>query len=346
MNKPKNSIIDQPWPEADLEDVNTCPYCGSEQRTLAYKEVQDWSFYCAPGKWSYWDCKECEALYLSPRPTKDSIGLAYKRYYTHTNLSNLSVSTLLKLVIKNECWSHLLNVSIKPRLWLPKFMRRLLSPISSRLALPYDIVELARLPKGRLIDVGCGSGALVDLASQLGWDALGLELDSSAVKVGHAKGLNIIEGSYEKLTEYPNEFDCIICSHVLEHVHDPLSLLNMLVKSLKANGTLLLSLPNAASYLRKYFGENWRGLEAPRHITLPTSSFLIKKLIELGFNVKQTNVYNNPTELPSLKIHSDRKSLHLTNVLEAPIPSRPTNNYHDDFIQLTCTLNSHSPNEI
>ncbi len=94
MKKIDTSIINQPWPHSELEYVDVCPYCGSPERKLAYKDVQDWSFYAAPGKWSYWDCKGCEALYLSPRPTEASIGKAYASYYTHASFETSLIQQL------------------------------------------------------------------------------------------------------------------------------------------------------------------------------------------------------------------------------------------------------------
>ena len=76
MKKTDTIKINQSWPKDGMEKVNHCPYCGSSKRMLAYKDVQDWSFYCAPGKWSYWDCKQCCAIYLDPRPTAATIGKA------------------------------------------------------------------------------------------------------------------------------------------------------------------------------------------------------------------------------------------------------------------------------
>ncbi|WP_371816999.1 class I SAM-dependent methyltransferase [Rhodoferax sp. AJA081-3] len=44
------------------------------------------------------------------------------------------------------------------------------------------------------------------------------------------------------------QVDCVVCSHVLEHVHQPLHMLELLLASLKPQGVLLLSVPNAASF--------------------------------------------------------------------------------------------------
>lgn len=300
MKNPDTSKIDQSWPEDGIEHVEHCPYCGSSERTLAYKDVQDWSFYCAPGKWTYWDCKQCSAIYLDPRPTKATIGQAYGTYYTHSIVNTTLQS--LKERIRNECWSHWLNADISPRLHIPKSLIWLLSPLKARLVEPFGLRELISLPKGRLMDVGCGNGYMLSLATKLGWQAMGLEIDPSAARAARTQGLDVLEGTYERLAEYRQAFDCIVCSHVLEHVHNPKDMLIKLKDALKPDGLLLLSLPNATSMLRYHFGENWRGLEAPRHLSIPSMYQLKAYLEEMGFSVKQRQLNVFPTAVESSRI--------------------------------------------
>tara|TARA_B110001469_G_C9518684_1_gene258212 strand:- start:159 stop:818 length:660 start_codon:yes stop_codon:yes gene_type:complete len=166
--------------------------------------------------------------------------------------------------------------------------------IGRNLEIPFGWKLLTTLPKGKFMDVGCGNGQVVDVASQLGWNAMGLEIDPEAVRVARTSGLNIMEGTYEKLSEYEQEFDCIMCSHVLEHVHDPRDMVEKMKSAIKAGGVLMITLPNSLSSLRRYFGDDWRGLEAPRHLCIPSESELIRLLEEQGFLIK--SIADNCTE--------------------------------------------------
>jgi 2-polyprenyl-3-methyl-5-hydroxy-6-metoxy-1,4-benzoquinol methylase len=342
MQQPNTSIIDQPWPDDELEYVDACPYCGSKDRTLAYKNVQDWSFYCASGNWTYWDCKGCEALYLSPRPSEASIGKAYSSYYTHSSEKKESILQLLKERIKNECWSHWLNADIKPRLYIPKVLGCLLTPMKSRLIELFGLRELLTRPKGKLMDIGCGNGYTLSLATRLGWHTTGLEIDPIALHVAHTQGLNVLEGTYEKLDEYRQVFDCIVCSHVLEHVHKPQDMLIKLKDALKPGGILLLSLPNASSMLRFHFGENWRGLEAPRHLSIPSMYQLKASLVEMGFSVsqRQLNSYSTAVESSRIQRRATKISAYDRKVKKMLIADKghPVDSL-DDFIQFICLKN-------
>lgn len=336
MKKTDTTIIDQPWPEHELEHVNACPYCGSRDRTLAYKDVQDWSFYAALGKWSYWDCKKCEALYLSPRPTEVSIGKAYASYYTHGSIEG-SLLQKYKIKLKNECFSSWLNTSITPRLNLPNFLHFLLNPLKKLLYIPFGLEQLVTLPKGKLLDVGCGSGGMLKIAKDLGWDVTGLEIDPNAVKAAKEQGLNVIEGSFYHLAQLTDDFDCVICSHVLEHVYEPATLINLLTKVLKPQGVLLLSLPNSKSHVRSLYGENWRGIEAPRHLGIPALSWVVDLLHEKGFsNMQQQDIYYGTC------VESNRimKRLHSIKLLDfiyiklKQIIAGKSVGFDSDFIQL------------
>ena len=333
-----SSPLDQAWPEEGLERVEACPYCGSDQRTLAYKDVQDWSFFCAPGKWDYWDCADCQSLYLDPRPTRSTIGAAYAKYYTHSTAESFSFLNMIKNRMKNEWWSHRLNADIEPRLHLPKLLNGVLAPIGKRVGVPFGWISLANRPKGRFMDVGCGAGQTVGVARQLGWDAMGLEIDPAAVRAAQRTGLNIVEGTYELLTQYEQQFDCIMCSHVLEHVHDPRDLLVKLKTAIKPGGVLLLSLPNSLSALRRHFGPNWRGLEAPRHLSIPSEQKLMQLLAESGFSIK--SMANNGVETAAESYRIQRRGsvinrLDITMARRLNIQPLATG-AGNDFIKLVC----------
>ncbi len=297
----EKSEIDGSWPAKDLESISQCPYCSSTNRALVYGDVQDWAFHNAPGKWSYWRCRDCDALYLSPRPTAESIGRAYSTYYTHDRESK-SFWLRFKNRLRNEYFSHALGISLHPRLRFPKYLGWILLPLNSMIVMPFGLSTLAQLPKGKLVDVGCGNGDMLQFSIQMGWDGIGIELDKQAISACRKNGLTVIEGSYEKLDDYPSLFDCIICSHVVEHVHDPMAALEKMKFALKPGGILLLSCPNAMSRAGQYFGVHWRGLEAPRHIAIPSAHFLRGFLEKIGFQVEQHITNGFPTIRRSLGI--------------------------------------------
>ena len=329
------------WPLQALEMVCNCPYCGAVEKTLVYQDVQDWSFGCAAGRWNYWACGACQALYLNPRPTPDTIGDAYGRYYTHAPELGMSFLSAIKQRLKNEYWSLLFQTSITPRLGIPRWGAPFFRMLKPWVTEPFGLRQMVELPKGLLIDVGCGNGNTLKLARQLGWQAFGIELDPSAVEVAKAQGLNVMQGSYEELAPYKGQADCIVCSHVLEHVHHPLRLLGLLLDALKPAGVLLLSAPNASSYLRDRYGENWRGLEAPRHLALPDAAWLMNWLRLQGFDCSQIPSSDRVMMIESERIRRRGLSTELSDVKAARKVARttlhPSRPGKQDIVQIICT---------
>jgi 2-polyprenyl-3-methyl-5-hydroxy-6-metoxy-1,4-benzoquinol methylase len=331
--------FDADWPVEQLEAVHACPYCGSVDRSLAYEAVQDWAFACAPGRWNYWNCSSCQSLYLHPRPTPASIGNAYTRYYTHGGDQPSNRLGVLKQSLRNEYWSHAFKTSIAPRLGLPQWAAWSTAWLKPWIAEPFGLRQWALLPKGLLLDVGCGNGDKLKLAGQLGWQARGIELDASAVQAAQARGLQVEQGGYELLAHYQGQADCVVCSHVLEHVHQPLHMLDLLLASLKPHGMLLLSLPNAASFLRHHYGENWRGLEAPRHLAIPDGTWLADSLRARGFGCTQVPSYPLETAMESERIQRRGVSLLATDIHAAKVSLRglaAPSMAQQDVTQLVC----------
>jgi 2-polyprenyl-3-methyl-5-hydroxy-6-metoxy-1,4-benzoquinol methylase len=320
------------WDISELEYLNYCPFCGSIERIIAYENVRDWSFYAAPGNWTYWDCLDCNALYLDPRPKEAFIYKAYVNYYTHEDVTS-SLVNQLKLRVKNEILAKKYTAKLHPNLHLPDFFKHLLSFFNKIIYEPYGLSHITSSPKGRLMDVGCGGGLVLSIAKQYGWDVMGLEFDADAVKVANQKGLPVQQGSYEKLDSYPDYFDIIYCSHVLEHVYNPKEMLLSFKRSLKPNGKLLLSLPNSQSYLRKMYGASWRGIEAPRHIAIPSQIELIKYLQEIGFKTHVEKDARAFTKTASRKIaHDNSMTYRKLNFSSSFIDER-----NQDFCFITAT---------
>lgn len=339
MKKNNESIIDEAWPTEALEAVDGCPYCTSSLRTLAYKDVQDWCFYNAPGKWTYWDCNECNALYLDPRPTEATISKAYSQYYTH-NSTPLTFKQKLKSKLRNEHLSHRFNISLSPRFNLPPLFGGVLAILESFVVIPFGFEQLVSLPKGSLIDVGCGNGATLKLAKELGWSVTGIEIDAEAVRVARNSGLDVTEGDYRKLAQLTTQFDCIVCSHVVEHVYNPIDMLGLLLSRLKPNGVLLLSMPNSQSHVRQQYSENWRGLEAPRHIAIPSLSWMRGFLSKQGYDVKQMQSLHDLTSVASSQIllaRSKKNKVNFSQTIFYKLSSKLTSENKCDFIQFVST---------
>jgi SAM-dependent methyltransferase len=120
---------------------------------------------------------------------------------------------------------------------------------------------------GRLLDIGCGNGALLARLRSLGWETVGHEMDPMAACFARSHfGLDVREGLLAEAGFAPESFDVVTLSHVIEHFHYPENLVLQCRGLLKPGGKLIILTPNTDSLGHKHFRESWRGLEPPRHI--------------------------------------------------------------------------------
>lgn len=155
-------------------------------------------------------------------------------------------------------------------------------------------------PPGRLLDVGCGSGAYGASLIRLGWQADGIEPDANAAARARAAGLTVHTGDLHTCDLPPAAYDAITLWHVLEHlsddngVADPVAALRRLRPALKPGGLLIVEVPNFASLGARLTGGYWFHLDLPRHRMHFTPAALIRALHLAGFSTLRLRHIPNP----------------------------------------------------
>ena len=117
--------------------------------------------------------------------------------------------------------------------------------------------------KGRILDIGAGTGDFLLEAKNQNWDILGIEPNDKAKGIALGKGIKFGD-TIEKLES--NSFDVITMWHVLEHVPDVEHQVAELKRLLKPSGTIIIAVPNFKSYDAKYYKEFWAAYDVPRHL--------------------------------------------------------------------------------
>jgi len=99
---------------------------------------------------------------------------------------------------------------------------------------------------GRFLDIGCGTGRLLYLAKQAGWEAQGLELsEAAASNATDAVGVPVTVGDFLQSEPIEGEqYDLVALCHVLEHLIDPLLALDKINTLLQPGGHALFEMPN------------------------------------------------------------------------------------------------------
>ncbi len=105
--------------------------------------------------------------------------------------------------------------------------------------------QLASVPYGDLLDVGCGTGYLIDLlAKDRPARYRGLDLSGEMIKMARAKqipGAEFSEGTADRLPWADGSFDVVTCSQSFHHYPDPEKAMAEALRVLRPGGLYILS---------------------------------------------------------------------------------------------------------
>ncbi|MFC1897614.1 class I SAM-dependent methyltransferase [Chloroflexota bacterium] len=113
-----------------------------------------------------------------------------------------------------------------------------------------SIIELVP-PDSYVLDVGCARGGLLEyLREKRNCRVKGLDITSGAVTFCKEKGIEVIKCDVEE-EEVPGVYDVVIFSAILEHLINPLSVLEKLKKNLRDDGHIVILVPNYSHILAR-----------------------------------------------------------------------------------------------
>jgi 2-polyprenyl-3-methyl-5-hydroxy-6-metoxy-1,4-benzoquinol methylase len=275
------------WSRGQLEAVTLCPACGSDKRTATVFTRRD-NEAALPDPWRMVQCADCQSIWLDPRPDARSLPRAYDDYYTHATESDdipQHGGSGLAWRLVHGYLNRRFGMHRQPASGWGYVIFSLIEPW--RLKLDYYGRHLTRRrvgAPGRLLDIGCGNGAFLARAADMGWQAQGCEIDPKAVAACRSVGIDVLEGDAFHPSLAKRSFDVITMSHVIEHVHDQRALLQRAYDLLRPGGRLWLALPNPRSIGLHVSGSAWHALHPPYHLGIPSSHILVKWLRRTGFS--------------------------------------------------------------
>jgi SAM-dependent methyltransferase len=146
---------------------------------------------------------------------------------------------------------------------------------------------LARLERfvvpGRVADLGCWTGFLLDEARGRGWQAEGIEPSAFAASFARERlGLDVREQPLSEARLDAGAFAAVVMGDVIEHLPDPGTALDRAAAALAPGGALCLMLPDAGSRLARALGRRWWSV-LPTHVQYFTRASLLCLLGRHGF---------------------------------------------------------------
>lgn len=219
-----------------LIHYNACPGCGSPSIRDVFR-VKDHTV--SREEFLVMECSSCTLRFTQDVPSMQSIGTYYKSedYISHSHSAKGFINRIYYRVRKRTL--------VRKR----KLVQR-----------------ITGLSKGRILDIGSGTGLFAAEMQQAGWAVTGLEPDADARAIAQKdSGVRLEEiGQFYQLAD--GTFDAITMWHVLEHVHDLQPYLEKLKTLLSANGRLFIAVPNYTSLDADIYQNFWAAYDVPRHL--------------------------------------------------------------------------------
>jgi SAM-dependent methyltransferase len=249
-----------------------CPACGSLEADLLCTAT-DRLYRTTHRSFRVVVCRCCRLIRLSPPPSPEELRSYYPEEYWFApdeGAAGRLEEIYRRLVLRD----HL------------RFVRRAL--------------ESARL-SGLVLDVGCGGGLFLRLLRERGYRVAGLDFSvDAAILAWGRNGVPTVCASLTHAPFPPASCAAITMFHVLEHLYDPLSYLTAAYELLEPEGRLIVQVPNAGCWQFLLLGENWSGLDVPRHLVTFRQRDLEVLLDRAGFEVvriKHFSLRDNPAGL-------------------------------------------------
>ncbi|MBN1974461.1 MAG: class I SAM-dependent methyltransferase [Sedimentisphaerales bacterium] len=231
----------------------SCCLCGNNEYKLLFKG-QD-RLHGKSGLFEYVICNRCGLIYMNPQINADKLSDYYPNDYApHHSKKGKSSQSNKKMRKKN--------------------------------LLPENILSSLN-EKTKILDVGCGNGKFLDEVKKMtNAQVYGLDFSQTAIETAKSMyGLDIVPGVITKAPFERSTFDLITAWQYLEHVPNPLEVLEKFQQLLKPNGICILSIPNYNSMTAKIFKEKWYCLDCPRHLYIYTPETISKLMDKAGLEV-------------------------------------------------------------
>lgn len=164
------------------------------------------------------------------------------------------------------------------------------APHKDRFAHDYEVgrkrIEALKTYKvgGSLLDAGCANGAVMEAASQAGFDAEGVDLSKEAFAAPSLEHC-VRVGDIRKVGFQRRSKDVVMFNDSFEHFIDPLSALKAANGILKRNGILVIDVPDMGSQMARESGQNFHHVKPHEHLWYFTGTQLRELLEREGFTV-------------------------------------------------------------
>ena len=235
----------------DSNSMPTCSFCANNLTVSVLNNIPKYG-----NIYSILECLECRIAVTYPFPSEEELIRLY-------SCGNYRTNTGKRFGVVIEYLVYLSRVLKRTR--INKYVR-----------------------PGRILDIGCGRGLFLDVMRNVGWNAIGTELNKETASYARkVYGLEILTGDLIKHKLDGESLDAININQVLEHLKNPNEILIECRRLLRKDGLLLISVPDLRSLQFVIGKENWFLLDLPFHLFHFTEEGLVDLLKTHGFEIRR-----------------------------------------------------------
>jgi SAM-dependent methyltransferase len=251
-----------------VEDV-PCPGCG-DRRHETITESMDFDYLTTDLSFRIVRCSACSLIYINPRPGLSEISKIYPPEY-----SAYHFNTIGNPVIRRA--------------------RNFMQAGKAR-----GILRCVPQLDGQtsIVDVGCGSPALLDLIRDncsVPIRLYGNDFNSETLRLIEEKGHEAIAGPFECVKWDNNFFDVVVMNQVIEHLFDIPGVLSKTFDLLKPGGAFYIETPSVDGLDARLFqNRHWGGYHLPRHLQLFNARTISTTLSRYGFAIESIGYIPSP----------------------------------------------------
>jgi SAM-dependent methyltransferase len=209
--------------------IRSCPICHSEDgKVLHHQKFTVPAHYKLPKEYDVVSCVNCNFVCADTDATQADYDEYYEQFSKYEEKSSSGSGTTYLDAIRLEQTAA-------------------------------DIHSHLNNPKAKILDIGCGNGGLLSALHLLGYQNL-TGMDPSAISTKYIVNnlhFSAIQGGIFTsdlfdVTAEEEKYDCIILSHVMEHIYDLKQCVGNIARLLKQNGFIYVEVPDASRYHEFY----------------------------------------------------------------------------------------------